>query len=93
MKVIENQRENITVLLQNSAVNPLIARCAQFWSPHLRKDKAKEEKRCHPKCTMASSNNRSNTSDFKNVDEGRDNIIHRSTENHMKRLNEKGCTL
>lgn len=45
MKVIENQRENITVLLQNSAVNPLITRCAQFWSPHLRKDKVKRRKK------------------------------------------------
>lgn len=59
MKVIENQTENITVLLQNSAVNPLITYSAQLWPSHLEKDMVRKEKgteRTHRhKSRMASS--------------------------------------
>lgn len=44
-KVIENQTENTTLLPQNSAVNPLIKYCAQFWLSHLKKDMVKEGKK------------------------------------------------
>lgn len=59
-KVIENQTENVTVLPQNSAVNPLIKYCAQFWPSHLEKDMVKEEKKGiegtrHHESRMASS--------------------------------------
>lgn len=44
-KVIENQTENITALPQNSAVNPLINYCAQFWPSHLEQDMVKAGKK------------------------------------------------
>lgn len=44
-KVIENQTENITALPQNSAVNPLIKYCAQFWPSRLEQDMVKAEKK------------------------------------------------
>ena len=44
-KVIEDQTENIAVLLQNSAVKPLIKYCAQFWPSHLEKEMVKEGKK------------------------------------------------